>query len=260
MMHAVRQISALVKLSLLDLYRRKDMAVVVIFLGIVIVPLLFVSPFGVKGASRYINELTLLLIWVFTAIIGVARAAQIFPLEIESRTIFPMMAKPIHRGQIVVGRYLGVWLALASALIVFYGAYGILVGVRSGTWFVPVFWQALVLHLGFLAIVSALALLGSLFMTASANVTCCGMVCVGMLVYGSRLEQFAEQQGPFGKAVLCILNWVAPHVEFFDMRHRLVHDWPSVSWGVCALALGYAVAYTTLCLMAAAVLFKNKRI
>ncbi len=259
MMCTVRQIFALAKLSLLDLYRRKDMAVVVIFLGIVIVPLLFVSPFGVKGASRYINELTVLLIWIFMAIIGVARAAQIFPLEIESRTIFPMMAKPIHRGLIVVGRYLGVWLALAGALIVFYGAYGVLVGVRSGVWFTPVFWQALVLHLGFLAIVCALALLGSLIMTASANVTCCGLICVGMLAYGGRLEHLAEQQEPFGKTVLYILNWVAPHLEFFDMRHRLVHDWPSISWGVCALALGYALVYTALCLMAAGLLFKNKR-
>lgn len=255
----ILQLKALAGLSVLELYRRKDLIVVFVLSAVILLPLAFFSPFGMSGASRYLNELALLLVWLFSAVIGLGVSVRLFPPEFESRTIYPMLAKPVARGTILFGKYLGAMAASVSALAVFYLAYGVLAGVRQGVWFPVILLQAFILHVGFLVIVTALGLTGSLFLTPSANLSLSGLLIVGMLFFGQRLPVLAAAQPLPGKWVLNLLHWIGPHVEFFDLRQRVVHDWPALGWGVCAAACAYAAAYASACLALASCVFGKKR-
>jgi ABC-type transport system involved in multi-copper enzyme maturation permease subunit len=254
-----RQLKALAGLSVLELYRRKDLIVVFLLCAVILLPLSVFTPFGLSGARRYMNELALLLVWLFSAVIGLGVSVRLFPPEFESRTIFPMLAKPVGRGTLLLGKYLGALAASVSALAVFYLAYGVLIGIRQGSWFPEILVQAFVLHVGFLVVVTALGLTGSLFLTASANLTLCGLVIVGMLFFGQRLPALAAAQPMPGKWILELIHWVGPHVEFFDLRQRVVHDWPALRWGVCAAVSAYAVCYAAALLALAACVFRKKR-
>jgi len=254
------QLKALAGLSVLELFRRKDLIVVFVLSAVILLPLSFLSPFGISGASRYMNELALLLVWLFSVVIGLGVSVRLFPPEFESRTIYPMLAKPVGRGTILAGKYLGGLAASVSALAVFYLAYGVLVGVRQGVWFPTILLQAFVLHVGFVAVVTALGLTGSLFLTGSANLTVCGLLIVGMLIFGQRLPALAAEQPVPGKWVLTLIHWLAPHLEFFDLRQRVVHDWPALGWGVCAAVSAYAACYAAACLALAACVFRHKRL
>ncbi len=253
------QLKALAGLSVMELYRRKDLIVVFVLSAVILLPLSFFTPFGLSGASRYVNELALLLVWIFSVVIGLGVSARLFPPEFESRTIYPMLAKPVGRGTILLGKYLGALAASVSSLAVFYLAFGVLIGVRQGVWFPEILLQAFVLHIGFLVIVTALGLTGSLFLTPSANLTMCGLLVVGMLFFGQRLPALAAVQPVPGKWVLALIHWFAPHLEFFDLRQRVVHDWPALGWGVCAAVSAYAVCYAAACLALAACVFRKKR-
>ncbi|HOE61811.1 MAG TPA: ABC transporter permease [Kiritimatiellia bacterium] len=255
-----RQTGALVRVALLDLYRRKDLIVVWLLSLVLLLPLAFFSPFGISGAGRYLNEIALLLVWLFSAVIGVGVAARLFPAEFESRTIFPLLAKPVTRGRIVLGKYLGALAASVSALTVFYLAYGVLCGLRQSVWFPVVLFQAFLLHIGFLIVVTALAMLGSLMMTPSANLTLCGLLIVGMLVFGQRLPSLIAAQPYPGKAFLMLVHALGPHVEFFDLRQRVIHGWSRVGWDVCAVVLLYAIGYAAACLGLAGWLFCRKKV
>jgi Cu-processing system permease protein len=259
MKHLSRQILALSRLSVLDLYRRKDLAVVFVLSGVILTPLFFFTPFGMSAASRYTNELAMLLVWLFSAVIGLGVASRLFPPEFNSRTIYPLLSKPVSRGTVLVGKYLGALAASLSALVLFYAAYGVLAGTRQGVWFPPVLWQALLLHAGFMVVITALSLLGSLALTVSANLTLCGLVTAGMLVFGQRLVSMAADQPAPGRWALYAIHWIAPHLEFFDMRQRLVHEWPTISWGVCGAVWLYALCYAAACLALAAVIFRRKK-
>ena len=255
----LRQLKALAFLSVLELYRRKDLIVVFILGVVILLPLSFFTPFGLSGASRYVNEMALLLVWLFSLVIGLGVSVRLFPPEFESRTIYPMLAKPVGRGTIVVGKYLGALAASVSALAFFYLAYGVLAGVRHGVWFPVILVQAFVLHIGFLVVVTALGLTGSLFLTPSANLTLSGLLIVGMLFFGQRLPALAAVQPVPGKWALTLLHWFAPHVEFFDLRQRVVHEWPALGWGVCAAVSAYAAVYASACLALASRVFRKKR-
>jgi ABC-type transport system involved in multi-copper enzyme maturation permease subunit len=235
------------------------MIVVIVLAAVILLPLALFSPFGTAGVSRYMSELALLLLWVFAAAITLGVAARLFPPEFENRTMWPLLAKPVSRFTVVVGKYLGALLAAVSALLVFYMGYTILAGIRTGVWVTPILVQAFIMHVGFVALLAAITLLGSLVMTPSANITLCGLATVGMLIYGQRLPVLAAAQPQPVKAIVHFIYWIAPHFEFFDLRQRVVHEWPALGWGVCGVVALYTLCYVGLCLALAGRAFRNKR-
>lgn len=255
-----RQLGALVSLTMLNLYRRKDLIAVGVLGLVLLFPLAAMKPFGVAGADRYMCEISLLLIWVFSFLLTLGLAARELPPEFEARTIFPLLAKPVGRGTVILGKYLGALAAALSALAAFYLLYGVFVGFKEGNWFPVIFWQAFLLHAGCLALVAAFALTLSLVLTPSANLTLSGLAMFGMLFFGMRLPDLAAGSPQPEAAVLRVIDAVAPHAEFFDMRQRLIHGWEPVSWGVCALVLLYALLYSGALLLVASAVFRRKQV
>lgn len=256
----VRQLGALVRLSLLDLYRRKDLIAVGVLCLALLVPLAVLRPFGVAGADRYVGEIALLLIWLFSILLALGLAARQFPPEFESRTVFPLLARPVGRGTVLLGKFLGAFVASASALAVFYLLFAVYSGYRDGVWFPAVFLQAFLLHVAALAIVCALALFGSLLVTPSANLTFSGLAVFGMLLFGGQLPVLAASSPLPARIVLKVIYVIAPHFEFFDLRQRVVHAWAPVSAGVCSVVLLYAAFYVAAVLAAAAVILRRRQI
>ena len=256
----VRQLGALAKLSLLDLWRRKEMIVVFLLSALILAPLLFFAPFGLAGAERYVNELALLLIWIFSFAIGLGVSARLFPTEFEHRTVYPLLAKPVSRVTVLTGKLLGGVFASWTALSALYLAFALLAGFRGGGWFPGIWWQALVLHAGGMVVLCGLSLLGSFLLTASANLTLCGLAVAGMLLCGARLPSLIASQPAPANNFLWLVNVLGPHAEFFDLRQRLIHGWDPIPWYVCLAVWGYAVCYAGACLALAAAMFRRKKL
>ena len=143
-----RQVCALVKLSFIELWRRNDIFALVLLGLALMVPLSMATPFGVEGASRYLDEMALLLVWGFSLFIALGTGQRLFPPEFESRTIYPLLAKPISRGRLLVGKYIGAVAASWSALAFFYVLFVASVLLRGGK-FAAELPQAIVLHFAF---------------------------------------------------------------------------------------------------------------
>ena len=253
------QMRALVKLSFLELWRRNDIFGLLILGLALMVPLSMASPFGSEGASRYLDEMALLLIWGFSLFIALGTGSRLFPPEFESRTIFPLLAKPISRGRLLFGKYLGAVAATWSALLFFYLLF---VGsnlLRGGALSIELF-QAVVLHLAFAAFAVSVSLLGSLLVTPSANLTLSAGLLTSMFFFGRKLPSYAETLSGALSALVKVFYAVGPHAAFFDMRQRLIHGWGAVKFNVIAVVLAYAAAYTLVCLTLASFVLKRKRV
>ena len=155
----LRQAKALVKLSFVELWRRNDVFALLVLAVALMVPLSMASPFGASGASRYLDEVALLLIWGFSLFIALGTGARLFPPEFESRTIYPLLSKPISRGALLVGKYTGAVAASWSALLVFYALFAAALLLRGGLPS-PELLQGIVLHMAFVALAVAVSLLG----------------------------------------------------------------------------------------------------
>ncbi len=257
---SLQRVLTLAGLSVVDLYRRRDLFVALLLAAAVLLPLLLFNVFGVKGVVRYISEVALLLIWVFSAAIGLGVAARQLPAEMSARTIYPLLAKPVRRTEVLLGKFLGAFAASGSALLLFYLGFLLLTSLKGGGAGLAVWGQAFVLHLMFVMLLTAMAVLGSLLLTPSANLTVCALLAGGMFLFGERLAGVAAGLSAAAAAPAWLAHALAPHMEFFDLRLRLVHDWPAVEWGPFLAAVAYALCYTAALLAVADHLFRRRKL
>ncbi len=101
-----------------ELYRRKDFYVLFVLTAVITLVMGSVSFFHDTKIVRYVKEIALLLIWISALVIAIATTARQIPAERENRTIFPLLAKPVTRWQVILGKFAGCWLACGLALIV----------------------------------------------------------------------------------------------------------------------------------------------
>jgi ABC-type transport system involved in multi-copper enzyme maturation permease subunit len=243
-----------------ELYRRKDFYVLFVITAVITLVMSTVSFFHQAGIVRYLKDICLLLIWISSLVIAIVTTARQIPAERESRTIFPLLAKPVSRWQVVAGKFTGCWLACGLALAVFYLFFGAVCLAKEGHLGLAQYIQALWLQWAMLAVVISMALLGSVVFSApSANATICFTVVVGILVVGAYLQKLAALQPPLMAGLLTLLYFAIPHLEwFYAVRERLIFDQDLIGWGDCALATAYAAAYVAVILCAAWLLFRRK--
>ncbi len=252
-------ILALALIVIKELYRRKDFYVLFILTALITLLMGSVSFFNDDKIVRYLKELCLLLIWISALVIAITTAARQIPAERENRTLFPLLAKPVTRGQVILGKFAGCWLACGLALLVFYLFFAVISASRQHDLPWVNYFQAFCLHWLMLAIVVAMSLLGSLvFAAPSSNGTICFVVAAGILLIGRHLNKVALQFAEPASSLVSAVYFAIPHLELFDVRDLVIHDWPRVPWTICALAALYAAAYTALFLVAAWSLFRRK--
>lgn len=256
----MRRIGALVKLSLLELWRRNEIFALLVLSLVLLVPLSMARPFGAEGATRYFDEAALLLVWGYSLFISLGIGGRLFTSEFANRTVYPLLAKPVSRGELLVGKFLGAVVASWSALAFFYALWAVSSLLRGVECLSASFLQAFVLHAIFMALAVSAAIAGSFLLTPSAGTTLLAILFPAMFFFGRRLPEYAENVSGLLKWLVKLVYWVAPHAEFFDMRQRLVHGWGSVDAGVFLAVVGYGMAYSVALLFLAKVLFDRKRL
>jgi ABC-type transport system involved in multi-copper enzyme maturation permease subunit len=252
-------ILALAGVVIRELYRRKDFYVLFVLTAVITLVIGSVSFFNDAKIVRYVKEIALLLIWISALVITIGTTARQIPAEREQRTIFPLLAKPVTRGQVIVGKFAGCWLACGLALLVFYLFFGVVSGSREHYWPLLNFFQAFWLQWVMLGVVVAFVLLGSVvFAAPSSNATISFIIVLGILLLGRHLNQVALQQPEPLRSVVYALYFLIPHLEWYDVRDLIVYDRGLVGWVDCGLATLYAALYAALLLFGAWLVFRRK--
>lgn len=254
--------SAILPLSqivLKEMYRRKDFYVLFILTVVLTLAVGSANFFNESRIVAYIKDLSLLLIWVASLVIAIVTTARQIPAERESRTIFPLLAKPLTRWHFILGKFAGCWLTCGLALLIFYLFFAVMSGTREHQLPVLQYLQALWLQWMMLGVVIALVLLGSVVFSApSANATICLVAVFGILLLGRHLGKVALQQEEPARTLLYTFYFLVPHLEWYDVRDLLIYNQPLIAWGDVALASLYAFAYAGFFLFATWLVFRRK--
>ena len=252
-------VSALAGVVVKELYRRKDFYVLFVLTALVTVMMGSTSFFHDKNIAGFLKEGCLWLIWISALVIAIVTTARQIPAECENRTIFPLLAKPVTRNQVVLGKFAGCWTATGIALVIFYLFFTIVAGTRENQWPMMSYFQAFWLQWMMLAIVIALALLGSIvFAAPSSNATICFVVVIGILLIGGHLDQVALRQPEPVRTIVYALYYLMPHLEWYDVRQFVFFEQGTVSWRACGLATLYAWLYSAMLLLATWIVFRRK--
>ena len=244
-----------------EMYRRKDFYVLFVLTALITLLMGSVTFFNQENIVRYLKEICLFLIWGASLVITITTAARQIPAEREQRTLFPLLAKPVTRNQLVIGKFLGCWLASGISLLLFYLFFGAVAGAKEHEWPVLNYFQAAVLHWFMLGIVCALTMLGSVVFDApSSTNTIMLIVSVGILLVGRHLNKVALKLEEPAQTIVYAIYFALPHLELFDVRDLIVHNWALIRWDIWAAALAYAVVYSAIFLALACLAFRRKAI
>jgi ABC-type transport system involved in multi-copper enzyme maturation permease subunit len=218
---------------------------------------------------KIIKDLGLAAISIFGLFIAVFIGIGLVSKEVEKRSIYGLLAKPIRRRDLVLGKYAGLLLTLAVNLsIMTVALYAVLVFMSWGVaanvqqaWDRPAFDLDLLKAVGMtfveLAIVTAIALFFSTFSTPMLSAA----LTFGLFVAG----RFSADLRNFDRAVdspaaiwmTRALYWILPNLGPFDVRSSVVHGIP-VTAGYLAISTLYAVVYAAALLVAATFIFSRR--
>jgi len=218
---------------------------------------------------KIIKDLGLAATSIFGLFIAVFIGIGLVSKEVERRSIYALLAKPMHRYQLVLGKYAGLCLTLAANVAVMAGALYLVLAYMASrvpadvakTWDAPAMDPALVkavvLILVELMLVTAIALFFSTFSTPilSAAFTF-GFFIVGHFSGDLRGLQDVVNS-PAAASLARGLYWILPNLAQFDVKAAVVHGQP-VTGGYMAFAIAYGAAYIAMLLVVAIAIFSRR--
>lgn len=241
-----------------EVLRRKDVYVLFILLAALLLALLSVNAFGLASASRYVRDLGLLLAWLFSLVLTLTVTARQLPQEEQRGTIFTLLAKPVGRGQLVLGKWLGCWTVGAAATGLFYLLLAAVAAVQRAPLPAATALQAFGLHAALLGMVAALTLALSTRLTHGAALTLGAVLAATAAALLPAIPRLAGYADRLSAAVMLALYYALPHLELFDLRRRLVHDWGPAPAAVVAGVAAYGLAWVAIFLLAAWLGYRRK--
>ncbi len=176
--------------------------------------------------------------------------------ELERRTIYNLLSRPIARPSYLLGK----WLGLVSVLWVVTAAMAaglwLLVALRGQPGHGPALLQAAYLAGLELSVMTALAVMFSALSTPvlSALYTL-GMFVIGQWTYD--LRTYAQQSPPMLRHLLEAAANVAPNLPLFNLR-TLASEGQLAGWDHVGLATAYAAAYVACVLALGAAAFESR--
>jgi Cu-processing system permease protein len=182
---------------------------------------------------KIIKDLGLAALSIFGLLIAVFLGIGLVSKEVERKSIFGLLAKPVTRTQFVLGKYAG----LVATLVVNLGLMTLIVAE--------------------VALVTAIALFFSTF----SSPLLAALLTLGLWVAGhfnSDLRNFGTvvDSAPI-IAVARVLYYVLPNLAPFDVKAEVVHGLP-VGLRHVGYTLLYAALYSSVLLTAAVVVFRRR--
>ena len=207
-------------------------------------------------AQRLTVDLGLTAISLFGVLIVLLVGTTLVAKEIERRTIYNLLSRPISRPAYLVGKWLGLSAALWTVAAVLGTSLCVLLAARGFGSHAPAVFEASYLAALELTVVTALAVLFSALSTPvlSALYTL-GFYCVGQWSWD--LREFARQApGALGGVLHVIANLV-PNLPLFNMRSLAAHGEMTTPFHL-GIATLYAVLYCGCALGLATAAFESR--
>ncbi len=206
--------------------------------------------------ERIFQTIGLAAIRIFGTATAIFLGVGLIYKEIERRTIYTIVSKPISRGTFLVGKYFGLVAAVWIQLF-FMGA---VFAIASLLWGAPFGWAYVIdlsLLMAELALVVAVATLFSSFSTPMlASLFATGLVVAGHLTRDLRAIG-AQSESENIRQVTEWLYRVMPDLASFNLSLPVVHGLALEASQVW-MPMAYAAAYSILLLLLAVCIFERR--
>jgi ABC-type transport system involved in multi-copper enzyme maturation permease subunit len=205
---------------------------------------------------KIVKNISLGSISVFGVLIAIFVGTNLVYKEIDKRTIYTILCRPLHRWEFILGKYLGLSGVLAVVTAVMTAVAAVYVWMLGGATD-GIFFLAALLTYWQLLLVTALAVLLSTVTSPilGAIIVFCSYI-VGHAT-GILIDLPKHFEGTFAARVMEFAYYIIPNFANFDLKREAAHS-IAVAPGYVGWALLYGTVYTALLLTLAALAFEER--
>jgi hypothetical protein len=114
---SLRRVFALTTNTLTDLTRQRIFYFVLIFALLLIGSSVFMARLSFQQEFQILKDISLGAMSIFTSLLAIVATARLIPQDVEDRTIYTILAKPVPRFEYLLGKLIGVLLLLAISIV-----------------------------------------------------------------------------------------------------------------------------------------------
>ena len=223
-------------------------------LGIVAARVLAILTVGDR--IKIIKDVGLASISLFGVLMAILIGTGLVYKEIDKKTIFTLLAKPLHRAEFILGKFLGLVLTLFVMTLAMTLIFLVIVYAHTLRIETP-----LLVAVGFvfleLVLITAVAVLFSCFSTPIlSSLFTLAFYLIGHLSWG--LELIIRKMRPgAGRTLVRGLYAFLPDLENFNFKTEVVHGLP-IPAGIYLSSVLYGVCYTAFILGLAVLVFRRR--
>ncbi|MFQ5658398.1 MAG: ABC transporter permease [Candidatus Methylomirabilales bacterium] len=236
--------------------RDRILYAILVFAIAMIASTFILASIGAGSGEKIIRDIGLGFISIFGVLMAVFIGIGLVHKEIDRRTIYTIVSKPIHRSQFILGKYLGLFFTLFVNVAIMTGALIVLIYLGEGVWDFRLAVASAMILLE-LMVITGIAVLFSAFSTpALSAILTLSLFAIGRLLNDLRIfgEQYA---GPVVKAVIRGLYYLLPNLGRFNISAEVVHGLP-LGEVVSAMTVLYGFLYIVALLALTALIFQRR--
>lgn len=249
-------IGSILRYTVLQNFRNKIFYVLFLFGIIMFIGSFLFSSLGGEQVQRLMFDLGNGCIEIFGLILAVFSAVTIILEEMESKTIYLVLSRPIPRYQYIVGRYMGLLVSIGLSVLIM-GMLHLGFLLFNGWDFNARYFIILMMTMEKIALISSVALFFSLFSTSAASSIVftfffwiLGHFTVEIKFLSQRLESVVSI------TLMKIIYYIVPNLQFFNYRDQW--ELQTFSGKFIGISTIYAMVYISFCLGLSTFLFKRK--
>jgi len=247
---------------------RRRVLLVILLVGVL---LLAIAP-GLEQLSprqelTVLKALTLGIIQLTSAVIAVVLTVYLIPNEIERRTIYTILSKPVRRWQFLIGKYLGAVSALGLMMALMTGIMLLVFVMMRKVEGMDDLMTIAKVPLAFfiqMSLLAAVSVFFSTFVSPIVNFFLSG----GVYLVGTLFDSFFDvlsknsQLNPVVKMMASVIHVLVPNFQSFNVQNTVINQGQMIQGeGMMYLGLGaYAVTYIAILMIAGIVVFEYREV
>jgi ABC-type transport system involved in multi-copper enzyme maturation permease subunit len=255
----LRRVLAIARNTFRESVRDRVLYNLILFMLLLVGASVFVGDLAVDLESKFTATLGLSAMLVFGSLIAIFIGVGLVYKEIDKRTIYNLLSKPVHRHEFITGKYLGLCLTLlVNTVVMVIGTELALLVVNGGV----VELHASVLAASYLiylelALMVAVALMFSSFTTPLLSTLFSFAVYVIGNFSKDLLVAAQITESDFTRYLLRGLYYLLPNLSNFGFITQASHG-QVVPLEKALLATAYAAVYVTVLITASVMIFQRR--
>src|SRR5260370_23035708 len=127
------RIAAVATNTLADLRRQKVFSALLMFALLLIGSSVFMARFSFQQEFQILKDVSLGAMSIFTSLLAILATARLIPQDIEDRTVYTILAKPVPRFEYLLGKLFGVLFLLAISIALMSALFVVVFYLREQT-------------------------------------------------------------------------------------------------------------------------------